>query len=122
MLDLPEASRSVPKGTGIRRIASKNRSRLTGVRTCWHIRSIYILTGSPLVAVDVGTDLEEKIMEIEIPKSLALTEEQIKRLSQELEAEVVDTLQGDQAQALTNAKEVEESEVVKVKRKAKVTT
>ena len=61
-------------------------------------------------------------MEIEIPKSLALTEEQIKRLSQELEAEVVDTLQGDQAQALTNAKEVEESEVVKVKRKAKVTT
>ncbi len=122
MLDLPEASRSVPKGTGIRRIASKNRSRLTGVRTCWQIRSIYILTGSPLVAVDAGTDLEEKIMEIEIPKSLALTEEQIKRLSQELEAEVVDTLQGDQAQALTNAKEVEESEVVKVKRKAKVTT
>ena len=60
-------------------------------------------------------------MELEIPGT-ALTEQQIKRLSKELGAEVVDTVQGGQAQALTSVKEVEESEVVKVKRKAKVTT
>jgi hypothetical protein len=60
-------------------------------------------------------------VEIEIPKTLNLTEEQIKRLTEKLSGEVVDTAKGTQAAAITAVKEVEESEVAKVKKKVKVT-
>jgi hypothetical protein len=60
-------------------------------------------------------------VEIEIPKSLALTEDQVKRLTEKLSGEVVDTAKDNQAAAVTAIKEVEQSEVAKVKKKVKVT-
>ena len=59
-------------------------------------------------------------MEIEVT-GLQLSEEQMRNLRQQLDAEMVGTVQGGQAEAMANVKVVEETEVVQRKVKAKVT-
>jgi hypothetical protein len=61
-------------------------------------------------------------MDIEMPANLQLSPEQLQNLQKELGGEVVDTARGAQAEAVTAVKSIEQSEVVKVQQKAKVTT